>query len=157
MQKIAIIVDNLDQHMSQDKQSVEWKMVQDAEKIYLIYIENQKWFPANDPQSVCASLNSLSSKKGIERMHIITHLKNMEFEIKKNNRKVNIVKMILLGAEKYKIKKCILDLHVDMVIVFFHKKQTFIQKLFTKSTGAILSEELSIPVLLMKKIKSIKN
>lgn len=153
MRTIAIIVDNLDQHMSPDKSSVEWKMVQESEKVTLIYIENQKWFPVNDPQAICASLNTLSSKKGIERRNIITHLKNMEFEIKKNNRKVNVVKMILLGSEKYKIKKCILDLQVEMVIVFFHKKQTFLQKLFSKSTGTFLSEELNLPVLMMKKLK----
>ncbi|EEQ82842.1 hypothetical protein NCER_100382 [Vairimorpha ceranae BRL01] len=152
MNTIAIVIDNLNQDFTNDRNTAEWKLLQKAEKVVLIFIESQKWFPANDPQTICASLNALNSKNGIERRNIIALLKSLEFAIKINNRKAEVVKIILLGDEKYKIRKCISNINTDLIIVFIHKKKNIIEKIFKRSTGTFLAEELGIPVLTIRNI-----
>ncbi|WUR02897.1 universal Stress protein [Vairimorpha necatrix] len=150
MKSVTIIIDNINQDFSHNRNTPEWELIMSADKVVLIYIETQRWFPINDPQTICASINSLNSKKGIERRNIIALLKSLEFAVKINNKKAEVIKLILLGDEKYKITKCVSQLKTDLIIVFLPKKRNIFERIFSKTNGTLLVEELGIPVLTLK-------
>lgn len=123
------------------------KMFKGLDQIVVIFIEKQQWYAINNPQTMLESEKIMSMGEKAMRKGIIKHLNMVEKMIKSAGLKAEITKIVISGSEKYKIKRCLKLLEVDLVVFADEKKNKGIFSFFVQPLEDYIFESLKIPVL----------
>jgi hypothetical protein len=127
----------------------ERQLLSSAEQVVVIYIERNRWLFLNDPHTMLESEKLVALGERLHRKAIIAHLGTVEMAIKEINGVAEVTKLVINGDEKYKVRKCLALLGVELVIFPGVEKKRRFWDLFVQPLEEYVFEELSIPVVRM--------
>ncbi len=147
MNTVAVLLKSADHRNKIIEDAATSALLCSARHIVLIFIERNSIFLFNNPHVVFESEKLVSTQKKLQRKAITEYLCMIESSIKQISSEIEVSKLVISGDEKYKVRKCLECLEVEVVVLISEPRGKHLYEYFISPLDDYIFEILQIPVI----------